>query len=168
MNRFRKIAIIIVLMLVVSFVFWRIRKNETDSGSTLTVGNHTFLVEIADTDELREKGLSRRESLGENEGMLFIFPTKSLPGFWMKNMNFPLDFLWISDDKIVDITENVQPSDGGGTSNVPAESDGGADANLKSYFPEKPVNMVLEINGGLVQKLGIREGDTVIIKNSKK
>src|SRR3989338_8541055 len=66
--------------------------------------------EIADTDSKRQMGLMFRESLSDNQGMFFIFENEARHGFWMKNMQFPLDILWIDKDKkIADIRTNVQP-----------------------------------------------------------
>ena len=63
-----------------------------------------YIVELALTEEEQYKGLSGRESLAEKEGMLFIFKEEKSPYFVMRNMDFPLDFLFIDkDNKIIDI-----------------------------------------------------------------
>jgi uncharacterized membrane protein (UPF0127 family) len=69
-------------------------------------------VEVAKTIEERERGLMFREKLEAGAGMLFVSNSKkeAAPAFWMKNMNFPIDIIFISDEfKIVDIKENFQP-----------------------------------------------------------
>jgi len=67
-------------------------------------------IEIADTPEEHMQGLSGRKSLPENTGMLFIFDEPSRPGFWMKDMHFPIDIIWIDEDwRIVKIDENLSP-----------------------------------------------------------
>ncbi len=67
-------------------------------------------VEIASTPEDRVKGLMHRKGLGRGEGMLFIFDTNTRHGFWMKNMEFPIDILWISrKGKVVHIEHSVPP-----------------------------------------------------------
>ena len=67
-------------------------------------------VEVADTQILRQQGLSNRRSLGDYQGMLFIFDTSGIYPFWMKDMYIPLDIIYISDSYyIVDILKDVQP-----------------------------------------------------------
>ncbi|MCX8009506.1 MAG: DUF192 domain-containing protein, partial [Patescibacteria group bacterium] len=68
-------------------------------------------MELFDTQEKRTRGLSGRDFLPENKGMLFIFEKPDYYTFWMKEMKFPLDFIWIRGDEIVEITENVKPED---------------------------------------------------------
>ena len=68
-------------------------------------------VEIRDDTNGRNLGLSGRSSLAENEGMLFIFDTPAVYEFWMKDMNFPLDFIWINNGLVVDLSEHIPPPD---------------------------------------------------------
>ena len=69
--------------------------------------------------------------------------------FWMKDMNFPLDFLWLNEKKVIDLTENVP---------APIDKDL---TNLTLYQPSEPVNEVIELNAGMVKELGIKIGDTL-------
>ncbi len=111
------------------------------------VGAARFSIEIADTDNKRAQGLSDRESLPQNSGMLFVFPTSDTYAFWMHRMKFPLDFVWIKGDKVVDLTENVpQPL-----------TETYAPPTIK---PKEPVDKVLEINAGEIKKNDIKIGDT--------
>src|SRR3989344_4327657 len=66
-------------------------------------------IEVADSKEERATGLSGREKLATDSGMIFIYENAERYSFWMKGVKFPLDFIWIMNDKIVDITEFVQP-----------------------------------------------------------
>ncbi len=76
----------------------------------LSIGTETILVDIADTDLLRSKGLGGKESLSENSGLLFVFEQKGKYGFWMKDMNFPIDILWFNEEgELVDVSEGVSP-----------------------------------------------------------
>jgi len=113
----------------------------------IKIRNHIFRVEIADTPEQRAKGLSYRDTMPFDCGMLFVFKEKARYTFWMKGMRFPLDFLWIDGNRIVDITEKV-PLPAGET--------------LPVYSPRIPVNRVLELNAGVVENLGISIGDTLV------
>jgi len=79
--------------------------------AVVEIGSQSWVVEVANTSEERQRGLMFRESIGENEGMLFIFPNEAFQGFWMKNTLIPLDVIWISGEgKVVDI-QTLQPCD---------------------------------------------------------
>ena len=117
---------------------------------SLQINGKVIKVEVADTAEKRKKGLAGRESLAENEGMLFIFEREERYPFWMKGLKFPLDFVWIKDNEVVDILENIPP---------PAKKQ--KDSDLPIYSAQTAINRVLELNAGTVQKLNIKVGDTV-------
>lgn len=76
----------------------------------LRMGKIRLNIEMADTDTKRRQGLSGREKLEENEGMLFVFEKEGNHGFWMKNMSFPIDIAWLDKDKkIIHIEKNIGP-----------------------------------------------------------
>lgn len=116
----------------------------------VTLGGTTISAFIADTPEKQSKGLGGRRSLGADEGMLFVFDTDAQYGFWMKDMRFPIDIMWIDDGKIVDIAPNVPPP----------TSDS---LQLPSYLPRLPADTVLEVNAGFAQHNGVKIGDTVLM-----
>ena len=87
---------------------------ETDENEDLlpvTLPNGTkFLVEVADTDQLREQGLMHRDHLASDRGMLFVFEREQIWAFWMKNTLIPLDVVWLNaEGLIVDVAEGMQP-----------------------------------------------------------
>lgn len=108
--------------------------------------------EIADTDEERVKGLGFRDFLASDSGMLFIQDDSKKYTFWMKGMRFPIDFIWIQNDEIVDIIPNIPP---------PIE--GQTDETLERYAPITEVNRILETNAGFVEKYNIVRGDKIIL-----
>ncbi len=115
------------------------------------IGDRTIQAEVAETAEERTQGLSGRTSLAEDGGMLFVHQQDGQPTLWMKDMHFPLDFIWISvDRRVADLTENV-----------PIPEPGIPDSELPRYQPDEPVRYVLEVNAGLVQEAGIQVGDAV-------
>ena len=117
-----------------------------DTQKEIQIGEVFLRVEVQDTDSLRTKGLSGRESLRENKGMLFIFEEPGLYGFWMKDMNFSIDILWINDGKeIVEIAENVAP-----------------DTFPEIFYPKELVQYVLETQAGFVEKNDIQLKDKVL------
>lgn len=79
--------------------------------TTIGAGKQNLRVENADTQAEQEKGLSDRACIGDNEGMLFTFEQPGYYNFWMKDMNFPIDIVWIDETKhVIEVTENIQPS----------------------------------------------------------
>jgi len=114
--------------------------------TTLSIGGINIIVEIADTDTARARGLSRRTTLGENRGMLFVFDFADYHSFWMKEMNFPLDIIWLDDDwRVVDITENVLPK-----------------YFPKIYQPRALARYVLEVKSGFTSAHHITVGAQVV------
>lgn len=119
----------------------------------LLINNARLKVEIADTPDKRSKGLSGRQALASDEGMLFVFPAAGTYPFWMKGLSFPLDFVWIKGDKVIAALPNVQP---------PAV--GQSDASLPIYQSQEPIDKVLELQAGTIQRLNIKAGDTIKIE----
>jgi hypothetical protein len=118
----------------------------------LSIDSAKFNIEVASTSMEQTRGLSYRASLGENDGMLFIFNTGSVQTFWMKDMNFPLDMIWISGN-IVD----------GFAQNVPTPASGTPLWSLPIYASPANIDKVLEVNAGTVAKYNIKVGDSVTI-----
>lgn len=112
-------------------------------------------IELADDKEKRTKGLGYRDSLATDSGMLFLHEQESRFSYWMKGMRFPIDFIWIKDDTVVDTTTNAYP---------PVE--GQSDDTLVRYSPSVAVNKVLETNLGYVAQNNIQTGDKIILQNS--
>ncbi len=113
------------------------------------IKNSDIIIELAETPKQWEKGLSDRTVMGNIDGMLFIFPQKHVPVFWMKNMHFAIDMIWINDGTVVDITQSAPPPSTG---------------KLPTYSPIKPVNMVLETRAGWAAENGIAVGDKLTIE----
>jgi len=144
------IGFIVILLIFSAIVVLQINKNPNPA-SKVTIDNQTFSVELAKTTAQQQQGLSGRKSLPQDQGMLFVFTTPGLTPFWMKDMKFPLDMIFIKDDKIVTVFRNVP---------VPANSKA---TNLPVYVPTKPANYVLELNAGQASKFDFQNGDDVKI-----
>ena len=114
----------------------------------LKIGDTELNVEISDTDQKRQQGLSGRATLPENIGMLFMFPSAGIHPFWMRGMLFALDFIWISEDRVVQLDENVPPPSK--TFGIP-----------KFVTPNKTIDQVLEVNAGFIAEHDIKVGDEV-------
>ena len=103
--------------------------------------------EIADTDERREAGLMFRDSLPEHKAMLFVFPEDGMQHFWMKNMRFPIDIIWIdAEKKVVFIAEELPPC---------------SPDSCPAYSPPQPARYVLEVAAGFSQRHRLAPGDTL-------
>lgn len=156
----KKFAFQIVLLLIVTFAALAYATGRLPSFSFLSlstpntvkdfkIGDTNIKVEVANDSAKRQKGLGGRDSLAANTGMLFIFEKPLKPQFWMKNVEFPLDIIWIRDNKVVDIIKNAA---------VPEP--GALDETLPRYVPNQEIDMVLEVNAGFVDSKGIKNGDT--------
>ena len=103
--------------------------------------------EVADSPIKRQRGLMFHRPLGDNEGMLFVFEREDLHAFWMKNMHFPLDIIWINSNKrVVDIKTNLAPCRLGPCPNI---------------IPRATAKYVLEVRSGFVIRNNIKVGDQV-------
>ncbi|MFZ2976109.1 MAG: DUF192 domain-containing protein [Candidatus Moraniibacteriota bacterium] len=109
------------------------------------IGGQKFFVELAKTPEKQMQGLSGRTKIREREGMLFDFGKYEEYSFWMKDMRFDLDILWINQGKIVYIAKKISHE------------------SLETINPQIMADEVLEINSGLTDKYNFKIGDSVKI-----
>lgn len=117
----------------------------TTSDLVLRIGEDAVSVEVADTNEERAQGLSGRERLALGTGMLFVFEEPGIYGFWMKDMKFPIDIVWIDENWIViGVEREVEPK-----------------TFPKPFYPPSEVLYVLELNSGVAAELGIDMGSRV-------
>ena len=106
---------------------------------------HRFMVEIADTDELRQIGLMYRTEMASDHGMLFFFDYPHKASMWMQNTYISLDMLFIDHRGIVrSIAQDTVPQ---------------TTAHIRSAGP---VSAVLELNAGISAQLGLKPGDRVV------
>ncbi len=141
------IAVVVIIIIFAAIFFFQFYKPGTPK-TTVTIEGHTFTVEVAQTPAELEKGLSGRNSLPDDQGLLFTFAKAGNHAFWMKDMKFAIDIIFIDKDKIVSIAENATPP------KSPQEK-------LTVYTPGQPVDKVLEIKAGLSKKYGFKAGDSV-------
>lgn len=142
----KNLAILAVAAIVVAVAL----KNH--QGSTLmrvvAVGSTEIQVEIADSSAKRVLGLSGREGLAPNSGMLFIFDSDQKWGMWMKDMRFPLDIIWADAvGNIVTIARGISP-----------------ESYPKVFEPSAPARYALEVPAGWSAAHGVVEGDKVVVK----
>lgn len=111
----------------------------------LAIGESTIYIDVADTVEERAQGLSGKESLAEDMGLLFVFESPDRPGFWMKDMRFPIDIIWINSRKVV----------------TGVEKDISPETYPNVFRPNEAIKYVLEVQAGFAQRHGIDIGDEV-------
>lgn len=139
----KKVAIIIFLVTLI--LMGALFLNKSPRQGLVTIGGKTIKVEMAQTLVERERGLSGKTILPEGTGMLFIFEKPDYYGFWMKDMNFPIDIIWIGRDyKIVDVSADVSPS-----------------TFPKTFSPKEPVQYILEVNSGWAEQNKVAVGDSI-------
>lgn len=115
-----------------------------DTNPTIKVGNGTFAVKVADTDPERVQGLSKTPSLAPNEGMLFIFDQPNYWPIWMKDMNYPIDIVWLdANKKVVTVNHGISPS-----------------TYPDVFMSVEPAMYALEIPAGEADNNGISYGQT--------
>ena len=140
----------ILVLLVSSYFFLKKDQNSPDknpiTGQTITINGVKLAVDIADEPQEQAQGLSGKKFMAEDRGMLFIFPQSLMPSFWMKDMNFSLDLIWIdASGIIIGIEKNVRP-----------------DTYPRTLSPPSPIKYVLEVNAGWSDRNNIQSGDVVL------
>jgi uncharacterized membrane protein (UPF0127 family) len=142
MKNFFIVSVIPVSFLAL-FLILHFRARE---GAAVIIDGRQFSAELATAPAAQEKGLGDRESLCTDCAMLFRFGRKGNYAFWMKDMRFDLDIIWIADGKIVYLAKDVSHK------------------SPDTIDPPSPADNVLEINAGLADRYGFKLGDAVSIK----
>ncbi|MEI6581128.1 MAG: DUF192 domain-containing protein [bacterium] len=150
-NNYKKIIAIVLAIIFVSVLGSFFENNNysekinIENIKYIKIAGQKIKVDIALSSEVQERGLSGRTSLKEDEGMLFIFKKPSIYRFWMKEMNFPIDMIWISEDlRVVYIKKNATP-----------------ESYPETFTSTKDAKYVLEVFGLFSEKNNLREGDKV-------
>src|SRR4051812_1798797 len=94
----RKLIGSVLIILGFSLLTFLLIRKSAGHISYINIAGQHVVVDLATTPTTREQGLSGRAALPENHGMLFVFDTPGVYPFWMKDMNFPIDMIWISND----------------------------------------------------------------------
>lgn len=115
----------------------------------ITINNQVIQLEVAETPEQQQMGLMYRDSLADDRGMLFPFRPARQVGFWMKNVQIPLDMVFLRDGVVAAIEANVPPCQ---TDPCPV------------YGPAVKIDQVIELAGGRAAALGIRSGDRLQVE----
>ena len=131
---------VFIVSLFLATVILSLRSNGLQS---LKIGDDSLQISFAKTIEEKKAGLCCRDSLPEDQGMLFMYDTPGVHQFWMKNTRIPLDMYWLdSEKKIIHIEHNVMP-----------------ETYPKTFGPNQPALYVLETNAGYAKMHNIKIGD---------
>ncbi len=140
------ILFLILITAVFKFGFEKDNSKISNNKAMITVAGHRLEVEVADEPQEQSQGLSEREELAQDQGMLFIFPAPAKPGFWMKDMKFAIDIIWINEKgEIIGITKNISPN-----------------TFPEVFYPPSKIKYVLEINAGWSDRNNTKVGDRII------
>ncbi len=138
----------LILMCAVFLCGWSPQKQT----ATVLIGGTRVNAEVAADQESRTRGLMYRENLAPGQGMLFVFPEHGEHGFWMKNMKFPIDIIWITPGmEIGEIVEEMQPC---------------GDDGCEGITPPVDTAYVLEVEAGFAKKHNLAVGDRVTIEGT--
>src|SRR3989344_2799368 len=119
----------------------------TEPENIVSIRGKEVIVDLANTPESRSAGLSGRTSLNENHGLLFVFESSGIYSFWMQDMNFAIDIIWVNENrKIVDISHDLKP-----------------ESYPDIYSPIAPAKFAIEVNSGWAKNNGIEIGDEVVL-----
>lgn len=140
-------AVLIIIVLALAFY-------QKQTSPIAKIKNQEFKLLLTKTEKDRQIGLSKHDKLPTDKAMLFIFAKKDYYRFWMKDMKFPIDIIFIKDNKIAKIYENAS------VLKAPVNE-------LPIYSPPEPINKVLEINAGISKKYNFKAGDTIEFRNIK-
>lgn len=135
-------GVIVVLFLIFSAPYFYNKYYSTKCGIYISSGKQCVNLETVNNDQSRQRGLSGRKSMPEDQGMLFVFEKPGRHCIWMKDMNFPLDIIWLDADKKVEhIEKNVAP-----------------DTYPKTFCPVNNAKYVVELNKGVADMAELKLG----------
>ena len=134
-----KRAVLIALALLcvtLPFVFYK------PAGAVLRLAGTNYQLTIASTPAARQSGLGGRPAMSQTSGMLFVFDKPAVECFWMKDMQFPLDIIWINSEKqVVHVEQQVTP-----------------ETYPKTFCPSTAAKYVIELRAGEAAKRHVTIG----------
>ena len=145
----KKILIIIGIVLLIILIYFALPQNNAYK-SYAYINGQKFNIEIAKTDAEKEIGLSKYNKISDDFGMYFPFGSSNYYSFWMKDMKFPIDIIYLNKNEVVQIFKNAP---------IPNNRED----ELEIYRNQNPADSVLEINANLSNKYSIKIGDIINI-----
>ncbi len=154
LNKSIMVLLIVVAIFIVALLVAGKKGTKIDNfAETITkqaivsINGKNLVAGVANTPLEHERGLSGTHSLNGSNGMLFVFEEADEHGFWMKDMKYPIDILWVNENnQIVEIKESISP-----------------DTYPQVFKPSVPAKYVLEVMAGWVNQNEVMLGDTIIV-----
>lgn len=141
---------IIALLAGLYLLFFQVLRNNSDYKKIdLEINGQKIQTEIVKSSLAQARGLSVKDEISSDYGMLFVFSTSTMRNFWMKDMKFPIDIIWINGREVIGLAENALPQPGA------------KNWELKLYSSPARADKVLEMKAGSVQRLGIIPGTEI-------
>ncbi|HTR18895.1 MAG TPA: DUF192 domain-containing protein [Candidatus Paceibacterota bacterium] len=152
-NKNALVLLAVVIIAAVGFEVWYNLPQASAPAPAATqrpvvmIDGQTISVELEETPAQQELGLGGRAGLADHAGMLFIFPSNAQHMFWMKDMEFSIDMIWLSQDgTVIYIQPHVSP-----------------DTYPEAFGPDAPSRYVLEVPANFAATYGIKVGDTATL-----
>lgn len=123
----------------------------------------SFFLEPALDNETRFKGLSDRTHIDDDGGMIFVFTNAAVRKFVMRDCPIPIDIVYVDNGGRVIAAHAMVPEEPQGES----ESDRDYEERLKRYSSRYACDVVIELQGGMIERLGLEEGEVVDIHGIK-
>ena len=134
--------VVILIAIVASFVLTNFK-----STTEVRIGSGIFNARVADDEASREKGLSGVKKLDPSDALLFVFESDYKWGIWMKDMEIPIDIVWLNKDKkVVHMVIEADPKL----------------STSKTFTPTVPARYVLELPAGKIKQSGIKIGESAL------
>jgi uncharacterized protein len=135
-----RILIALAIIIGGGLLWWNI----TQGQSALSLAGYNYSMTVVKDGPELTRGLSGTDNLPNDQAMLFVFPNDDLWGIWMKDMNYPIDIVWLDSDRtVVHTVQNALPSSYPNT----------------TFKPPVPARYVIELSSGTIERTGIKIGD---------
>lgn len=140
-------------------------KQRVGPTAAITIGNEIFRLEIASNDAAQERRLSGRDGIDADGGMIFVFLETQWQRFVMRDCAIPIDLLYLDESGRVLMMHAMVPEEPRSADEAAGDPVGDAayNARLRSYSSNSPARFAIEIAGGEIQRLGLHEGDHVVL-----
>lgn len=141
---------ILILLIAVCFLILIAFFQQFGKGNNIIVNGISFKAEFANTNEAKRIGLSKYKKIDDDFVMVFLFEESGKPVFWMKDMYFPIDIIFVNENRITQIYSDVKNPE---KKNSP----------LPLYIPDEISDMVIEANAGTAKKYNFKKGNKIEI-----
>lgn len=145
--KYKAYFILFIAITIIILLFINLNHKTKSKITAIKINDIIITLEVADDYSEQINGLSNRKNLVDYHGMLFVYPRYQTMNFWMKEMNFPIDVIWIKDNEIVGFEKNI-----------PLFNEQG---DIKKFSSLIPVNYVLEVPANFIDKNNIKITDKI-------